>query len=191
MKTKLTPLICIALILSLSLFAGGVVGAEENLTVFNPVNGTNSTEIEPLEDVEIAPPMYRNTEQYQSDYAYWYDFYTKDRETGYEATLRAKLKEYMENTALSDSERWDGMLITMGYDFRLENYLNAEKRTIDEETGKITYDLGVGNWWANLFNSGVDESKLPQTIAEGQALLDIYHENYRQYFGLMVEEGTE
>lgn len=156
-----------------------------------PVEAADNVTYDDEEENYVQLILYKDSEQYQTDFNYWYAYYTQNRQTGYESTLRDQLKSYMYNTEMSDSERWTAMLIIMGYDFRLENYLNPEKRTIDDLTGAVTYSLGVGNWWANLFGNGTKEDTLPQTIAEGDALHKIYLDNYQAYFDLIVEDDSE
>lgn len=128
---------------------------------------------------------YENSEKYFNDLDYWYNFYTNDREVGYESKLRDELKSILISNTLSSDERNEAILIKLGWDFRLENYMDRSKRSINEKTGKVSYDLGIGNWWMNLFNSGVDESKLPKTTAEGDALYKIYNENYEEWINIL------
>lgn len=134
-------------------------------------------------ETEYTP--YFMSEQYQTDVDYWYDYYTQERATGYESTLRAELDDLLNSDTLTVQERNDAVLIKMGWDFRLENYMDGEKRTIDEDTGKVTYSLGIANWWANLFGNGIKEETLPQTMAEGDALYKIYCENFEIWVNLL------
>lgn len=184
-ETQLTKYLVIGALFSMLLgvaLCAVPVYADDNITDI-----TNATD----ESTDLEIIYYKDTEQYKTDFEYWYGYYTQDRLLGYESTLRDNLKSYMDNTAMSDSERWTAMLIIMGYDFRLENYLNPDKRTIDDITGAVSYSLGVGNWWANLFGNGTKAETLPQTIAEGDALYKIYQENYQSYFDLILEDDIE
>lgn len=155
-------------LLVVSFFMIGVVSAENNTTI---------------EDVP-----YLESEQYQQDLQYWYDHYTNDRATGYESILRAELEDLLNSGTLSDEERNDAILIKLGWDFRLDNFMDPEKRTIDEETGAVEYSLGIGNWWANRFGNGIFAADLPQTQAEGDALYKIYCENYAEWISVLKGE---
>ena len=162
-----------ALLLIGCCMVGGVGAEEQNLTVFNST--TNSS-------VEDVP--YYESEQYQQDLEYWYNYYTQDRATGYEATLRAELDDLLNSNTLSAEDRNEAILIKLGWDFRLENYMDSEKRTIADD-GTVTYSLGIGNWWAKLFGNGTEEDTLPQTQAEGDALYKIYCENYEEWISVL------
>lgn len=134
--------------------------------------------------------VYENSDEYIKDLDYWYNYYTNDRSVGYESKLRDELESLLISDTLSNNDRNEAILIKLGWDFRLKNYMDETKRSIDKETGAVTYSLGIGNWWANLFNSGVDESKLPKSIAEGDALYKIYSENYGEWVNLLKGEKT-
>lgn len=131
---------------------------------------------------------YVETEQYQQDIDYWYNYHIQDRATGYEATLRQELDALLHSGTLSASERNEAILIKLGWDFRLENFMDETKRTIDEKTGAVTYNLGIGNWWAKLFGNGTKEETLPATQAEGDALYKIYSENYSEWIKVLKGE---
>lgn len=144
------------------------------------VNATNST---------AGDIPYSMSEQYQKDTEAWYNYYKSLQDISIIKNLRTKIYNHLMDSSLSWEAKQNLIKPLMGWDYRLETYMDATKRAINEETGAITYDLGAGNWWAKLFGNGIEERLLPQTQAEGDALYKIYCENFDAYVNALHDAG--
>lgn len=139
-------------------------------------------------DDNISIP-YRYTEQYQIDLDTYYQQF-KAEQIFDETELYDVLYQTLIDTSLSWEQKSEHNIAIMGWDFRLEQYMNyPNSYTVDENTGIITWDLGIGNWWAKLVGLGIEESELPQNIAEGDALFKVYSDNFKIYVDALHAAG--
>lgn len=179
----------------------GAVSADNNSSINDrvwndtpQVNGTptiNDTVYKgnetPIEEIEEYVPLYRYSDQYYEDVETWYQYH---KPSFTNPNLRTQLYSVLVEPTMTWEEKRAVILPMMGWNDALECYMNQpDKYTVNEETGEITWDLGIGNWWANLFGNGVDESTLPQSIAEGEGLYKLYIENYQSYIQALREAG--
>lgn len=142
------------------------------------VNATNSS----------ADLPYYMSEQYQQDLDAWYNYYKSIQDISIIKNLRTKIYNHLMDSTLSWDAKQALIKPLMGWDYRLDTYMDSTKRTINDD-GTVTYDLGAGNWWAKLFGNGIEEHLLPQTQAEGDALYKIYCENFAAYVNALHDAG--
>lgn len=153
----------------------GAGAAEDNLSVNETVSN-------------ISIP-YRDSEQYIIDLEMYYQQF-KSEQILDEKEMYGVLYDTLTDDTLTWEQKSEQNLAYMGWDFRLETYMDhPEKYTVNEETGVITWDLGIGNWWANLFGAGINELELPQNIAEGDALYKVYCDNFNLYVDALHAAG--
>lgn len=185
MKTKIVKIAAaLLLILCISTGAAAAAGNEtaENQTAVNATNSSYYSEDDYYmfdELLENVTPLYINTEGYAELYSQWYDYYQSINPS--EAEQREQIAAFLSDESADNETRFNNVLSYIGRSDVLVTFTDESKRTIDEYTGEVTYDLGLGNWWANLFGGGVVESELPHNVAQGNALYDVYMERYALY----------
>lgn len=164
----------------------GAAAAADNATI-NATNSSASNIIayQPEETTEPVTPLFINTDEYAEQYDYWYNYYQSL--TPSDAEQRQQITAYLTDSTANEETRFNNILSYIGRTESLITFMDESKRTIDEYTGEITYNLGFFNGIANLFGGGVNESDLPLNIAQGNALFDVYMERYVLY--LTVEWG--
>lgn len=171
MKSTLKLITIAAAVLLIACISVSAAAADE---ITNVTNSTNNTYVP-----EEMIPRYINTAEYAAEYDYWYNHYQSELPSVEEQ--RQQITSYLTDNSLTNETIFDNILSYIGRSNFLITYLDDSTHTVNETTGEIKYDLGAGNWLANLFGVGIKEENLPQNIAQGNALYDIYKSRYVLY----------